>query len=188
MKSAQVRALALACLLMPLSVLAQWQWIDSNGKKVFSDTPPPPGVAEKDILRRNGASQDRRAAPTAAASPAAPLSLDTTAPGAAPATAATPPQSGASNARSAPAGVDKELEAKIRKAEEAEKAKRTAEEQKLKAARAENCTRARQSRATLDSGVRVARLNAQGEREVIDDAARASEQQRLDRIIESDCR
>ena len=87
-----------------------------------------------------------------------------------------------------PTGVDKELEEKARKAEEAEKAKRAAEEQKVAQAKAENCQRARQGRATLDSGIRVARLNEKGEREIMDDKMRAAEQQRMQTAIESDCK
>ena len=42
--------------------------------------------------------------------------------------------------------------------------------------------------AARNSGIRVARLNAQGEREIMDDAARATEQQRLQSVIDSDCK
>jgi hypothetical protein len=39
----------------------------------------------------------------------------------------------------------------------------------------------------MDSGLRVAQLNAQGERIIMDDNARAAEQQRLQSVISSDC-
>ena len=55
-------------------------------------------------------------------------------------------------------------------------------------AKAENCQRARKAKATLDSGIRVARLNDQGEREMIDDKARAAEQQRMEAVIATDCK
>ncbi len=42
---------ALACL-VSLQAAAHWQWLDKDGRKVFSDRPPPPDVAEKDILQR----------------------------------------------------------------------------------------------------------------------------------------
>ncbi|RYF47628.1 MAG: DUF4124 domain-containing protein, partial [Comamonadaceae bacterium] len=60
--------------------------------------------------------------------------------------------------------------------------------QKVAQAKAENCTRERQSKATYDSGIRVARLNDKGEREIIDDKARAEEQQRLQTVISADCK
>ena len=88
----------------------------------------------------------------------------------------------------ATAGVDKALEEKKKQAEAAEAAKKKAEEQKLAQARAENCKRAREGKATLDSGVRMARTNDKGEREVLDDTQRAAELKRINGIIQSDCK
>lgn len=167
------RLLLLCCVCaLPLAASAQWQWLDGSGKKVFSDQPPPLDVPEKNIVRRPGSPSARPAVAPAPADPGE------TAPDAA--------RSSASAAR--PSGIDKELEEKTRKAEEAEKAKQAAEAQKLAKAKADNCNRARQGKATFDSGMRVARLNAQGEREVMDDQARAAEQRRLQGIIDSDCK
>ena len=160
---------------LPLAASAQWQWVDKDGKKVFSDQAPPTDVPDKNIVRRPGAPSAR---PAFAPAPADPAAAGSEPP--------RPPASAASAAR--PSGVDKELEDKARKAEEAEKAKQAAEAQKVAKAKADNCNRARQGKATFDSGIRVARLNAQGEREVMDDKARAVEQQRLQGIIDSDCR
>ena len=53
--------------------------------------------------------------------------------------------------------------------------------------RADNCERAKRAKATLDSGQRLATTNAKGEREIMDDARRASETQRLQDIMRSDC-
>jgi hypothetical protein len=39
----------------------------------------------------------------------------------------------------------------------------------------------------MDSGVRVGRVNASGEREIMDDAARAVETKRIQGIMASDC-
>ena len=157
---------------LPLVANAQWQWLDRDGKKVFSDQPPPIDVPEKNIVRRPGSPNAR---PAVAPVPADP--------------AAVAPEAARSPASAAkPSGVDKELEEKTRKAEEAEKARQAAEAQKVAKAKADNCNRARQGKATFDSGMRVARVNAQGEREVMDDKARATEQQRLQSIIDSDCK
>lgn len=173
MKFVHVLILGLACAL-PLAASAQWQWIDNTGKKVFSDQPPPLDVPEKNILRRAaGASQRASVAP-------------------APGTASTPDAAAAGAAPAAgvpkPAGVDKELAEKTRKAEEAEKAKQAAEAQKVAQAKSDNCARAKQGKATFDSGIRVARVNAQGEREIMDDKARAAEAQRVQSVIDSDCK
>ncbi len=168
MKIAQLLVLGWISLLS-LGANAQWQWIDKDNKKVFSDQAPPPEIPEKNILRRPGAPSSR---PNFSPAPAAPEA------------AAEPRVAGGAK----PSGVDKELEEKTRKAEEAEKAKQAAEAQKLAQAKAENCGRARQAKATFDSGIRVARVNAQGEREIMDDKARAAEQERLKSVISADCK
>jgi hypothetical protein len=54
--------------------------------------------------------------------------------------------------------------------------------------RADNCKRAREHLASLDSGVRLARTNEKGEREILDDKARADEMQRTRQIMASECR
>jgi hypothetical protein len=163
---------------LPLSASAQWQWIDKNGKKVFSDQAPPPDVPEKNILRRSGSPPPPRTA-TGISSPDAPAAEGTE-------TAAAKPREGAGTAK--PTGVDKDLEEKTKKAEAEEKAKRAAEEAKVAKAKADNCARAREGKATVDSGIRIAKVNAQGEREIMDDAARAAEQKRLQSVISSDCK
>ncbi|WP_137918545.1 DUF4124 domain-containing protein [Hydrogenophaga sp. 2FB] len=149
------------------AALAQWQWVDSTGRKVFSDTAPPASVPDKDILKRPGASP----APTAMA-PAVP-----------PAAAA---EKAAAAAPKLPT-VDKELEAKKKQAEQAEEASKKAEEQRVAQARAENCERARKAKGAIDSGIRLAVTNAKGEREIMDDKARASEGRRIDGVVRSDC-
>jgi hypothetical protein len=161
--------------LLPLGAHAQWQWIDKDNKKVFSDQAPPPEVPEKNIVRRPSGPPKRLnfSAPDAAVDGATATAA---------ASAAPPPAS------PKVAGVDKELEEKTRKAEEAEKARQAAEAQKVAQAKAESCSRARQGKATMDSGIRLAQVNAQGERIVMDDAAREAEQQRLQSVIDASCK
>ena len=157
---------------MPLCASAQWQWIDKNGKKVFSDQAPPPDVPEKNILRRSGSP------------PPARVTVDTSNAEAPAADAA----GGAAPKAPKPTGVDKELEEKTKKAEAEQKAKDAAEAAKIAKAKADNCVLARQGKATVDSGIRIAKVNAQGEREIMDDTARAAEQKRLQTVINSDCK
>jgi hypothetical protein len=175
MKFAHWLVLGCVCLL-PLSASAQWQWIDKSGKKVFSDQAPPPDIPEKNILRRAGSPPSARTGFSSA--PAEGAAADETAAPKARETAAAPK----------PPAVDKELEEKTRKAQADEKNKQAAEAEKNAKIKAENCDRARQGKATFDSGIRVAKVNAKGEREIMDDAARAAEQKRLQSIIESDCK
>ena len=67
-------------------------------------------------------------------------------------------------------------------------AKAKAEEAKIAAARADNCTRAKAQMTTLDSGIRLARANAKGEREFLDDKQRADETKRVRDIVAADCK
>ncbi len=155
-------------LLAALPADAQWKWRDKDGRITVSDRPPPREVPEKDILGRpNTAAQRAQAA--AAAAPAA--GTATAAQASAPVTA-----------------LEREVQARRRAAEEEKAAKMKAEEERNAARRAENCRNARNHLAALDSGQRIARMNDKGEREVLDDAARAQEAQRAREVIASDCR
>jgi len=145
-----------------LPAAAQWKWRDKGGQIQYSDLPPPQGVSDQDILQRPTSAQRR----TAAAAAVAPV----------PASAASAPR------------VEPELEAKRRKADEEKAAKAKAEEEKIAATRADNCTRAKGYARQLDDGMRIARTNAKGEREYLDDKQRASEAQRAREIIASDCK
>lgn len=160
-------ALTLTC----MAAAAQWQWLDKDGRKVFSDRAPSSDIPDKNILKRP---QGR----TASAPPA-----DT---GTAEPQAAAAPALPASAAKGA--GVDKELEAKKKQAADAEVAKRKEEEARLVKAKIENCARAKQAKATYDSGVRVSRVTPNGEREILDDKARAEELKRIQGVIASDCK
>lgn len=168
--------LAAGFLLLACSVAsAQWVWKEGD-RKVFSDTAPPASVPDKNILKRPGGGSAPMPVPAAVA-PASAESGNATAPG------ATSPQAAAPQLPT----VDKELEAKKKQAEQAEAARQKAEEQRIAQARTENCNRAKQAKATLDTGVRVATTNAKGEREIMDDKARATETKRLDDVMRSDC-
>lgn len=167
-------AVVVSWLALPTPADAQWQWIDKQGKKVFSDQAPPSDIPEKNILQRSGAVTPRPVGDAASQASSGDAM-------------AVPARAAASNALK-PAGVDKELEEKTRKAEAEEKARQAIEAEKVAKVKADNCSRARQGKATFDSGVRIARLNAQGEREIMDDKARASENRRLQTVIDTDCR
>jgi hypothetical protein len=88
----------------------------------------------------------------------------------------------------APSALDKEIEAKKKQAADAEAAKRKADEDRIAKAKSENCNRAKQAKLSYDSGVRISRTNASGEREILDDAARAVELKQIQGILESDCK
>lgn len=175
MKYIRFFLMSVACLIS-MAASAQWQWTDKDGHKVYSDRAPPADVLEKNILKRPGGRGAKAGVPDAPAS-----SAETAA-----AAAMAAPQAASSAPRLS--GVDKELAEKKKKAEEAEVAKRKAEEERVLKAKVENCARAKQAKASFDSGVRIARTNDKGEREVMDDAVRASEIKRIQSIMDSDCK
>jgi hypothetical protein len=162
--------LALAGSALTIPSLAQWQWLDKDGRKVFSDRPPPLDIPQKSILKEPGF-KVASPPPTGAAGTPPP--------------AASAPASKASMPRLS--GKDAELEARKKQADALEETRKQADAEKLASARADNCERAKKGQATLKSGVRIALTNAKGEREFMDDAARSVETKRLQGIAESDC-
>ncbi|MDP2817732.1 MAG: DUF4124 domain-containing protein [Polaromonas sp.] len=168
--------LALAGWAFALSAAAQYQWVGKDGRKVFSDRPPPADIQEKDILKQPGGrraavlvipTETAEVASTTAAAAAAKPKVDPNAPKI--------------------SGKDAELEAKKKKLEEEAAAKKKAEDEKIAQAQAENCERAKKAVATFQSGVRVASTNAKGEREIMDDSVRASELKRVQAVVDRDC-
>jgi hypothetical protein len=165
MKRLRITLLALACLATPLA-FAQWQWVDKDGRKVFSDQPPPPGTPSDKILKRPGnrpAEPDEQPQAAAPAKAAAPASMPRV------------------------TGKDKELEQKKGAATAKDAEKKKAQEEEYAKLRAEDCTRAKQSKATLDSGIRIVTTNAKGEQEVLDENARAAEVRRIEGVIARSC-
>ena len=77
---------------------------------------------------------------------------------------------------------------KRKKAEQDKADKAKAEADKRAVAQAENCSRAKSYMRTLDDGIRITRSAANGEREFLDDKARADETQRARNVIASDCK
>ena len=144
-----------------------WKWRDATGQVHISDLPPPLGVPAKNILERPPLQRKAVAAEAAAASAAA---------------AAT------ASAVSLPTRVDPELEARRRRATEEQALALRQQKEKDSVVRGENCGRAKAHLAGLADGQRIARTNAQGEREVLDDKGRAEEMQRARNVIGSDCR
>ncbi len=155
-----------------IAAQAQYQWVDKDGRRVFSDRPPPADIPAKNVLTQPRGARAPQAAPVAG-----------------PAASASEPASAAAAAPRPPAGgVDKVLEEKKKQNEAAEAARKKADEERAAASRADNCKRAMSAKATLESGMRMARVNDKGEREVLDDAQRAAELKRVNAIIASDCK
>ncbi|OGB05325.1 MAG: hypothetical protein A3E25_14330 [Burkholderiales bacterium RIFCSPHIGHO2_12_FULL_69_20] len=144
---------------------AQYKWKDSRGQLHASDQPPPREIPDKDVLQRPVVRSLAAQVQPSAAGASAP----------APAAINRPP-------------VDAELRQRRARAEQEAKARAKADDDRLALQRAENCQRARQQLATLDSGTRLVRVNEKGERIALDDAARASEMAQARNVIASECR
>ncbi|MGQ5487860.1 DUF4124 domain-containing protein [Thauera sp. ZXT1-4] len=161
------RPLLLVALLLSLPAAAQiYSWKDKDGRVHYSDTPPLTG--EVSVVQ--GTRAPRPAAATAADSPAA---------------------DGASETAGAPKGpptlAEREQAFRERRAAEAEAAAKAEEAAARDAERARFCEQARNQLTALQSGQRVSRFNATGEREYLDDAARNAEAQRLQQQISEHC-
>jgi len=169
-----------AGLLLPLSAWSQWVWRDANGRLVASDIPPPRDVPDRNIVQR----------PRQAAAPTPGEARPDGTAGAAPAAASAPAPGGAAPAAPGAARppVDPELEKRRKAAEQSQAAQAKADESRLAEQRRENCARARGHLAGLESGQRMARMNEKGEREILDDKARADEIRRAREVIAADCR
>ena len=156
--------------LYSVAACAQWAWTDANGRKVFSDRPPPPDVPESRIL-------SAPVAKPAALTPAKPAT------GASPAgTAITVPV-----ANPKADAASKQLEEKKKQAEAAEKAREKQEQLQAAAIKAENCNRAKAGLATLGTGAPLRSMNAQGERVFMDENTRNQERMRLQQALSANC-
>ena len=144
---------------------AQWKWRDRSGQMQYSDRPPPAGTPDAAVLQRPGAMArtQQPLVPAAASAPGL----------------AAPPS---------PRASEPELEARRRKAEQDEAARKKLDDERQVVLRAEHCSRVRGQLRALDDGMRIARVNENGERVVLDDDARAAETQRVRAILDADCR
>ncbi|MCC2973930.1 DUF4124 domain-containing protein [Massilia sp. IC2-476] len=149
-----------ACALLLGSTLAhaQYSWIGENGVRQFSDRPPPPSTPPHKILKAPG----RLPAPQAAPAPAA----------------ATP-----GIAKELPDLAQRERDyLKRTKAREEQEKKELVEAQRRRDD-GERCDAARQARAQVESGIRISRVNAKGERSFASDQERAEQLARANRIL-----
>lgn len=156
-------AVALGAVFAAAPADAQWKWRDKSGIVQYSDRPPPSGTPEADILQRPVPGSEGRVAPVGSAASAA----------------------------SAPLLVPKAAEAasapKPSKAEEEAAAKKQADAQRDAQIRLDNCSRAKAQLKALQEGQRMSRINAQGQREFLDDKGRAEETQRTQGVVAANC-
>jgi hypothetical protein len=152
---------ATALLLCMGSAHAQYSWIGENGVRHFSDLPPPPGTPAHKILKAPG-----RPALNPATVPApAPM----------PATPA--------KAKDLPSLLERE-KAYLERAKQREKqeAKESQDAQRQREI-AQNCQSARELKAQAESGIRVARVDAKGERRFMTDEEKAAQAALANRVL-----
>jgi len=136
-------------------------WTTKDGKRECGDTPPP-GAKVREI---RGAS----AAPAAPASPAA-------------------KDAAAKDAKKGPLTSAEQEQAYRKRQIEAEKARETeAKAQAQVAEKKENCERSRESLRALESGQRIARTDAKGERYFLDEAQIAAEAAKAREAAQKSC-
>lgn len=146
---------------MAASASAQlYRWVDKDGKVRYTDTPPPAGVKARTL---------------GAPAPVAPAAAET--PDAAKKDAAKGPLTAAEQEQ---AFRKRQLEAQ-KAAEKADLARKESDTKR------ENCTRARAALATLESGQRITRTDAQGERAFLEDDAREREAERARQSVREWC-
>ena len=187
--------LAIFTMLFSVSAMAQYVWLDASGRKVYSDQPPPTSIPAKRVLKDPG--KPSAAASSTTSSSSAGIddtaaktdeNLDPNDPKAQAKAAAKEAAGKASDAVKKSATKDKDLETAKKKIDEEAAAKKKTEDDARNVAKADNCVRAKQAKATFDSGVRLGHTNSKGERGIMDDATRMVETKRVEGIIASDCK
>lgn len=137
-----------------------YKFRDASGRIIYSDSPPPKGRGAEKLP----------AVPTLPPSPAT-----------RPADGGGGDAAGRSTAQDAAKSAapktlaERELESRKRREAEQEQAKKAEQEAQQAAMRKQNCDAAQRQIAAIESGQRLARFNEKGEREFLDDAARARE-------------
>ncbi len=139
----------------------QYKWVDRNGRTQYGDVPPP-GVKATPL----------RAPARPAAPPAAKPSDGN----------GTAPKSGALTPAEQEAAFRKrKLEAQKEQEKQAAAGKEAAEKK-------DNCARAQEYLRTLDSGQRISRADAKGERYYLEDAQIAQEKVQARQAVQSWCK
>lgn len=159
MKNLQIFALIIASTATVFSATAQtYQWKDSSGRTVISDTPPP-GSAKESARTIGGKATGANAGPAAGKAPEAPKTF-----------------------------AEKDMDFKKRQQETSDKAEKAEKEKAAALDKRENCDRAQKQLALLESGQRIATTDDKGERQIMEDAEREKEMERARRFVSESCK
>ncbi|MBP8308286.1 MAG: DUF4124 domain-containing protein [Burkholderiaceae bacterium] len=192
---------------LPATALAQYKWVDDAGQVVYSDRPPASARSGVQLMRGSvavpaplGAAPVARTGPSdATSSPADPAAADKPAdkPAAERAAAdkagadkdAKSGKDGAKDPAAAPKTFAERDMAFKRRQQEREQAERKQAEQAQKAAQlARICEDRRTDLRTLDSGARISRVDASGERSFMSEEELAKRRDTLQKALNEDCR
>jgi hypothetical protein len=159
--------LLLAALLqVSLPAHAQWKWRDDLGRLHYSDQPPPPNVPSSRIMAIPGKATS--AAMTGAAAPTANADASKASPG---------PKTWA----------ERSMEIRKRDAQREAEGRKEEELARQAAALGQVCEGMRAEARTLESGMRLARVNAQGEQEFVSEEERTARLQSLRKDLQANC-
>jgi hypothetical protein len=150
-------ALMLALLAGTATAGEIYTWKDKEGRVNYADSPAPDATSVRTLRGREGEGS------------------------------ATPADSPAVEKPAAKSVAEQELEFRKRLAEAAENKAKADKDAAAAADKRSNCERARNLLKGLESGHRVARFNAKGEREFLDDAQRAEEIANARKAVASWC-
>ena len=140
-----------------------YKWTDADGKIHYSDQPPPANAKEEVTIKPR-----KPSAPTTSAAPSA-------------------SEKGAATARPK-TFIEQEAEFRKRQVETAEREAAAKKKAAEAAEKKQNCEQARAQVKNLQSGGRMTRANAQGEREYLNDAQIAQEIERGKKTVDSWCK
>lgn len=140
-----------------------YKWTDADGKIHYSDQPPPANAKEQTTVKPR-----KPSAPATSASPSASEKGET----------AAKPKS----------YVEQEAEFRKRQVETAEREAADKKKAAEAAEKKQNCEQARGQLKSLESGGRITRTNAQGEREYLNDAELAQEIERGKKSVDAWCK
>lgn len=189
-RSPALYLLAAACIAaLPGTALSQWQWRDEAGRRVFSDTPPPPSVPNRNIIAAPGRMAGAYVPTEAEARAGANGGKDGGTDGGTNVEARADGNAGKPASATRPQTTleaQKEGFEKRRAARLKQEADDAAREAKL-AQRTARCQELSNYATGLSQGQRIATIGPDGARQVLDDAERAAALARTNVTIAQEC-
>jgi type IV secretory pathway VirB10-like protein len=147
------------------AALAQYVWLNEQGVKQYSDTPPPASVPNSKILKT-----PRGSVPASAPAKAAEEKIAE--------------DDNAKKEKGPQTTAEKNADYNKRMLEKADKDKEAEQKAKLAADKKKGCEQASNYKRVLDSGERISRMDPSGERSYMSDEERAQETRNNNRVMD----